>query len=79
MTSTLDGKTVLHSRIRWLADADVSDSRIARVDFLIDGKLLGVERVAPYNYGSDDPTATSAGSQQAGSRPVATASRCGCD
>jgi len=54
ITSTLDGKRVVPTRFRWLARPSVASSRVARVDFLIDGRLRGIERQAPYNYGSDD-------------------------
>jgi len=54
VSSTLDGKSLLPLKFRWLARASVPASRISEVDFLIDGTLRGVERAAPYNYGSDD-------------------------
>lgn len=54
ITSSLDGKKVLPLKIRWLAHPKVASAQIARVDFLIDGKVRCVERFAPYNYGSDD-------------------------
>jgi hypothetical protein len=54
VTSTLDGRTVLPTRSRWLARPSVPSSQVAEVDFLIDGRVRCVERYAPYNYGSDD-------------------------
>ena len=54
VTSSLDGKKVLPLRTRWLAQANISASKIKEVDFLIDGKLRWIERYSPYNYGSDD-------------------------
>jgi hypothetical protein len=53
VTSTLDGKKVLRHRIRWIAHPGVPRSRVAKVQFLIDGKLRWVERHAPYAYGDD--------------------------
>lgn len=52
--SSLDGKNVLPQRLRWLAYPKLPSSQVARVDFLIDGKLRWIEHFAPYNYGSDD-------------------------
>jgi hypothetical protein len=54
LTSSLDGKTVLPLRSRWLVYPTVPAAKIKEVDFLIDGKLRWIERKAPYNYGSDD-------------------------
>ena len=54
LTSTLDHKTVLPLRTRWLAYPNQPASRIFEVDYLIDGKLRWIEHFAPYNYGSDD-------------------------
>lgn len=56
VTSTLDGKRVLPHRILWLAYPKLPGSKIARVEFLIDGKVRWVERIKPYTYGGhDDP------------------------
>lgn len=55
VTSTIDGKTVLPHRIHWLAFPSLRASKIAKVDFLIDGgKVRWTEHGAPYNYGSDE-------------------------
>jgi hypothetical protein len=54
VTTSLDGKKVLPQMTRWVAHANVAPANIARVDFLIDGKLRWVEHLSPYNYGSDD-------------------------
>jgi hypothetical protein len=53
VTSTLDGKRVLPHRIRWVAHARIPRTRIAKVEFLIDGKLRWVERKSPYVFGDD--------------------------
>jgi hypothetical protein len=53
VSSTIDGKKVLPLRTRWTARVNPSSS-IARVDFLIDGKVRWIEHQAPYNYGRDD-------------------------
>lgn len=54
ITSSLDGRKVLPITSRWLAYPRVPSSKVAEVDFLIDGRVRCVERYAPYNYGSDD-------------------------
>jgi hypothetical protein len=54
ITSTLDGKSVLPLEIRWIAHPNVAPAKVAKVEFLVDGTLRGVEHAAPYNYGSDD-------------------------
>ena len=54
VTSSLDGKRVLPQRIRWLAYPSLTAAQIARVDFLIDGKVRWTEHAKPYNYASDD-------------------------
>jgi hypothetical protein len=54
ITTTLEGRNAIPQRFRWLAHPSVPEAKIDAVDFLIDGKLRGVERHAPYNYGSDD-------------------------
>jgi len=54
VTSTLDGKRVLPLRMHWLAYPKLRPSKVASVDFLIDGKVRWVEHHAPYNYASDD-------------------------
>jgi hypothetical protein len=53
VTSTLDGKTVLPIRIRWIAHPRLPASQVAEVDFLIDGKLRWREQNAPFVYGGD--------------------------
>jgi hypothetical protein len=52
VTSTLAGKRVLPQRIHWRARVG-SGVGVARVDFLIDGKLGWVEHHPPYDYGED--------------------------
>jgi DNA-binding SARP family transcriptional activator len=53
-TSSLDGKTVLPQRIRWLVHPHVPLSKVREVDYIIDGKLRWVEHRPPYYYGGDD-------------------------
>jgi hypothetical protein len=54
VTSTLDGKTVLPHRIHWLANPKLPVSKVARVDFLIDGgKVRWTEHTPPYTYSDD--------------------------
>jgi hypothetical protein len=53
VTSTLDHKRVLPQRIRWIVYAKPATS-LARVGFLIDGKLRWIEHSAPFTYGGDD-------------------------
>lgn len=50
--SSLDGKTVLPFRIRWIATP--SGGVVSVVDFLVDGKLIWTERTAPYAFGGDE-------------------------
>lgn len=54
VTSSLDGKSVLPLRSRWLAYPKLPAAKVKQVDFLIDGKLRWTESHAPYNYGGDD-------------------------
>lgn len=54
VTSTLDGKAVLPHRIHWLGFPSLPHAKVAKVAFLIDGKLGWVEHSAPYVYGADD-------------------------
>jgi len=52
IASSLDGRTSLPSRIRWIATP--SGGSVSAVDFLIDGKLIWTEHGAPYVFGGDD-------------------------
>jgi len=54
VTSSLDHKKVLPLRLHWVIRAQLPKSEVARVDFLIDGKVRWIEHKVPYNYGSDD-------------------------
>jgi hypothetical protein len=54
LTTTIDGKTRMPVRTRWLARPPGKASAVKEVRFLIDGKLRWVEHDAPFNYGSDD-------------------------
>lgn len=53
VTSTLDGRTVLPSRIHWLAYPKVPEAKVAEVAFLVDGKVRWIEHKAPYTFGED--------------------------
>jgi len=54
VTSSLDGKSVLPHRIAWLAYPSLGRSKVARVDFLIDGRRVRwTERNPPYRYADD--------------------------
>ncbi len=50
--SSLDGKTVLPHRIRWLAYPS-APVHFPGVEFLIDGKLVFDNRLEPYAFGAD--------------------------
>ena len=50
--SSLDGKTVLPHRIRWIAYPSAG-VRFPGVEFLIDGKLVFDNRIPPYAFGGD--------------------------
>ena len=54
VTSSIDGKTTLPHRIRWIARHELPPAQIKQVDFLIDGKLAWIEHEPPYVYGDDD-------------------------
>ena len=55
VTSTLDGKTVLPRRIRWIATPTIPASQVSKVQFFIDGgKPRWEEEHAPYTYGEDE-------------------------
>ncbi len=54
VTSTLDGKTLLPRATHWIATPHVAPAKVREVDFLIDGKLRGIELRPPYTYGGDD-------------------------
>jgi hypothetical protein len=52
-SSSLDGKTVLPQRTRWLVHPGVPDSAVREVDFIVDGKLRWVEHFPPYYFGGN--------------------------
>jgi hypothetical protein len=52
IASSLDGRTSLPPRIRWIATPTGGD--VSVVDFLIDGKLIWTEHKAPYVFDGDD-------------------------
>jgi hypothetical protein len=54
VTSSIDGKQVLPLRIRWIAIPHISPSKVAKVDFLVDGRWLWTEHQTPYVYGGDN-------------------------
>ena len=54
VASSIDGKTILPHRIRWIARPKLPSVQIKEVDFLIDGRLAWVEHEAPYVYSEDD-------------------------
>ena len=53
VTSTLDGHTALPHRIHWQAFPSGPSFAVSEVDYLIDGKQVWVEHIAPYFYGDD--------------------------
>jgi hypothetical protein len=53
LTSSLDGQTALPLRTQWIATPEPADAVVAKVDFLIDGKLIWIEDRAPYVFGRD--------------------------
>jgi len=53
-TSSLDGKTVLPQRARWVIHPGVPGSAVREVDFIIDGQLRWVEHSPPYYFGGDE-------------------------
>src|SRR5215467_14024935 len=53
VTSTLDGHTALPHRIHWQAFPSGPSFDVSEVDYLIDGKQVWVEHIAPYFYGDD--------------------------
>jgi hypothetical protein len=54
VTSTLDGKTVLPLRIRWIASPHGVPGKIVAVDYSIDGRLAWTEHHAAYYYGGNE-------------------------
>jgi hypothetical protein len=51
--SSLDGLTVLPSRIRWSATTSLPSEQVREVRFLVDDYRLWVDRSPPYTYGPD--------------------------
>jgi hypothetical protein len=51
--TSLDGKTVLPHRIRWLGYPLLPRNKVQAVTFLIDGKVRWVEQNPPYSYSDD--------------------------
>jgi hypothetical protein len=54
VTSSIDGKTVLPHRLRWIARPRMPAASIDHVDFLIDGKVRWSEHLAPYTFSEDE-------------------------
>jgi hypothetical protein len=54
VSSSIDGRKALPSRIRWIAHPTESASRVVEVDFLIDGKVRWATTDAPFAYGGGD-------------------------
>jgi hypothetical protein len=54
VASSIDGKTVLPHRTRWIARPSIPSAQIKEVDFVIDGKLAWAEHAPPYVYSDDD-------------------------
>jgi hypothetical protein len=54
VASTLDGKSVLPQRIRWLGLPALTPAKTKEVDFLIDGRVAWVEHQPPYVYSDDE-------------------------
>lgn len=54
VTSSLDGKSALPHRSIWVAYASLPASKVASVEFLVDGKMRWTEHTAPFVYGGDD-------------------------
>jgi hypothetical protein len=54
VSSSLDGKRVLPSRMQWIAYPKPAAAKVSKVEFLIDGKLRWVEHNGPYTYGGGD-------------------------
>src|SRR5262245_6418274 len=52
--SSMDGTRVLPQQSRWVAHPNVAPTKVAEVDFLIDGRLRWAEHHAPYVYAGDD-------------------------
>jgi hypothetical protein len=51
VTSSLDGKTVLPHRVRWVAVPHLNARAVKKVEFLIDGKVRWVPDELPLAYG----------------------------
>ncbi|HET6171230.1 MAG TPA: hypothetical protein VFD90_01410 [Gaiellales bacterium] len=54
VTSSIDGKTVLPHRLRWIARPRIPAVKVDHVDFLIDGNVTWIERLPPYNFSEDE-------------------------
>jgi hypothetical protein len=51
--SSLDGMSLLPTRIRWVGQPKIPASQVDNVSFLIDGTVRWVEHGAPYSYSDD--------------------------
>jgi hypothetical protein len=54
VSSTLDGKTVLPLRIRWIASPHGVPGKVVAVEYSIDGRLAWTEHHAAYYYGGNE-------------------------
>src|SRR3954465_11768475 len=54
VSSTLDGRSELPHRIRWIARPKLPLAQATKGEFLVDGRLAWVEHEPPYVYGEDD-------------------------
>ncbi len=54
VTSTIDGKTVLPHHLRWIGATTLPAPRVAKVEFLIDGKVRWIETDPPFVYAGDE-------------------------
>ena len=54
VSTSIDSRTVLPSRIHWTVHPKLPASRVLEVDFVIDGKIRWSETDAPFVYGGHD-------------------------
>jgi hypothetical protein len=54
VTTTLDGRSTLPSRIHWTVHPKLAATKVLEVDFVIDGKIRWAETEAPFVYGGHE-------------------------
>lgn len=54
VTSSLDGKAALPHRSIWIGYPSLPSSKVASVEFIVDGKMRWTEHGAPYVFAGDD-------------------------